>query len=175
MYLLQASAGDGSRVQLLGCGSILREVIAATELLCNDWGVIADIWSAPGINGVAREGQEAERWNLLHPNQSPRVPYVTTCLDGHPGPMVAATDYMKLYAEQLRSFIPRRYHVLGTDGFGRSDTRVKLRHHFEVDRHYIVVAALKLLAEEGTISVAKVRKAIEKYGIVADKPNPVTV
>jgi len=175
MYLFKAGADDGPRVQLLGCGAILREVITAAELLRDDWGVTADIWAAPGINGVAREGQDVERWNLLHPDQSPRVPYVTACFDGHPGPVVAATDYMKLYAEQLRPFIPRRYHVLGTDGFGRSDTRVKLRQHFEVDRHYVVVAALKLLADEGAIPVARVREAIEKYGIVVDKPNPVTV
>ncbi len=175
MYLFKTSTGEGPRVQLLGCGSILREVISAADLLRDDWGVAADIWATPSINLVAREGQDADRWNLLHPDQPPRVPYVTACLDGHPGPVVAATDYMKLYAEQLRPFIPRRYHVLGTDGFGRSDTRVKLRRHFEVDHYYVVIAALKLLAEEGALPVAKVCEAIEKYGIVADKPNPVTV
>jgi pyruvate dehydrogenase E1 component len=162
-------------VQLIGCGSILREVMTAADLLRDDWGVTADIWAAPGINGLTRDGQDADRWNLLHPDQPPRIPYVTACLEGHPGPVVAATDYMKLYAEQLRPFIPRRYWVLGTDGFGRSDTRVKLRHHFEVDWRYVVIAALKLLAEEGALPVAKVSEAIEKYGIAADKPNPVTV
>jgi pyruvate dehydrogenase E1 component len=175
MYLFRQGEGEGPRVQLMGCGAILREVIAAADLLGDDWQVGTDIWSLPGINQLAREGQDVARWNLLHPEQTPRVPYTTACLDGHPGPVVAATDYMKMYAEQLRPFIPRRYHVLGTDGFGRSDTRVKLRWHFEVDRHYVTVAALKLLAEEGAIPVAKVQDAIKKYGIAADKPNPITV
>ncbi len=175
MYLLKQGEGSGHRVQLFGCGAILNEVIAAADLLRDDWQVGADIWSLPGINPLARDGQDAMRWNLLHPDQPPRGRYVETCLDGHPGPVVAATDYMKLYAEQLRPFIPRRYLVLGTDGFGRSDTRVKLRRHFEVDRHYVAVAALKLLAEEGTIPVARVREALGKYGIAADKPNPITV
>jgi pyruvate dehydrogenase E1 component len=175
LYLFRRGEGDGPRVQLLGCGAILREVIAAAELLRDDWGVTADLWAAPGINGLAREGQDATRWNLLHPDQPPRQSYVETCLDGHPGPVVAATDYLKLYAEQLRPFIPRRYLVLGTDGFGRSDTRVRLRRHFEVNRHYVAVAALKLLAEEGATPVARVSEAIRKYGIDADKPNPATV
>ena len=175
LYLFRRGEGDGPRVQLLGCGAILREVIAAAELLRDDWGVSADLWSAPGINGLAREGQDATRWNLLHPDQPPRRSYVESCLDGYPGPVVAATDYLKLYAEQLRPFIPRRYLVLGTDGFGRSDTRVRLRRHFEVNRHYVAVAALKLLAEEGAMPVARVSEAIGKYGIDAGKPNPVTV
>jgi pyruvate dehydrogenase E1 component len=175
MYRFRQGEGDGPRVQLLGCGAILREVIAAADLLREDWGVTADIWSTPGINELAREGQDAARWNLLHPTEPPRRSYVETCLDDHPGPVVAATDYMKLYAEQLRAFIPRRYYVLGTDGFGRSDTRVKLRQHFEVDRHYIVVTALKALAEEGAVPATQARDAIGKYGIDADKPNPITV
>jgi pyruvate dehydrogenase E1 component len=175
MYLFKQGEGKGHRVQLLGCGAILNEVIAAADLLRDDWQVSADIWSLPGINPLARDGQDTERWNLLHPEQTARVPYVTACLEGHPGPVVAATDYMRMYAEQLRPFIPRRYHVLGTDGFGRSDTRAKLRQHFEVDRYYVAVAALKLLAEEGALPTAKVLEAIKKYGIDADKPNPVTV
>ena len=175
LYLFRQGEGEGPRVQLLGCGAILREVIAAADLLRADSGVTADIWAAPGINGLAREGQDATRWNLLHPDQPSRRSYIETCLDGHPGPVVAATDYLKLYAEQLRPFIPRRYLVLGTDGFGRSDTRVRLRRHFEVDRHYVAVAALKLLAEEGAMPVARVSEAIAKYGIDADKPNPVTI
>ncbi len=175
MYLLKQGEGKGHRVQLLGCGAILNEVIAAADLLRDNWQVSADIWSLPGINPLARDGQDTERWNLLHPEQTARVPYVTACLEGHPGPVVAATDYMRMYAEQLRPFIPRRYHVLGTDGFGRSDTRAKLRQHFEVDRYYVAVVALKLLAEEGTLPAAKVLEAIKKYGIDADKPNPVTV
>jgi len=175
MYLFKKGEGKGQRVQLLGCGAIMNEVIAAADLLRDDWQVSADIWSAPGINQLARDGQDALRWNLLHPEQTPRVPYVTACLEGHSGPVVAATDYMRMYAEQLRPFIHRHYFVLGTDGFGRSDTRAKLRQHFEVDRHYVAVAALKLLAEEGALPAAKVQEAIKKYGIDADKPNPVTV
>jgi pyruvate dehydrogenase E1 component len=176
MYLFRQGEGDGPRVQLLGCGAILREVMAAADLLRDDWGVTADLWAAPGINELTREGQDAARWNLLHPDQPPRKSYVETCLDGHPGPMVAATDYMKLYAEQLRPFLPgRRYLTLGTDGFGRSDTRVKLRRHFEVDRYYVTVAALKALADEGALPVTKVLDAIQKYGIDSNKPNPLTV
>jgi pyruvate dehydrogenase E1 component len=176
MYLFRQGEGDGPRVQLLGCGAILNEAVAAADLLRDDWGVTADLWSAPGINGLTREGQDAARWNLLHPDQPPRKSYVETCLDGHPGPMVAATDYMKLYAEQLRPFLPgRRYLTLGTDGFGRSDTRVKLRRHFEVDRYYVTVAALKALADEGALPATKVLDAIQKYGIDSNKPNPLTV
>jgi pyruvate dehydrogenase E1 component len=175
MYLFRRGEGDGPRVQLLGCGAILREVIAAADRLREDWGVSADLWAAPGINQLTREGQDAARWNLLHPTEPPRRSYVETLLDEHPGPVVAATDYMRLYAEQLRPFVPRRYLVLGTDGFGRSDTRVKLRRHFEVDRYYVTVAALKALADEGVIPATQVRDAIGKYGIDADKPNPVTV
>ncbi|MBZ4194704.1 MAG: pyruvate dehydrogenase (acetyl-transferring), homodimeric type [Candidatus Contendobacter sp.] len=175
MYLFSAGAGTGPRVQLLGCGAILREVIAAAELLAQDFGVVSEIWATPGINELARDGNDATRWNLLHPDQPPRIPYVTACLDGHSGPVVAATDYIRLYAEQLRPFISRPYRVLGTDGYGRSDTRAQLRRHFEVNSHYVALAALKLLADEGTIPVAKVLEAIAKYGIDVDKPNPITV
>jgi pyruvate dehydrogenase E1 component len=124
---------------------------------------------------LTREGQDTARWNLLHPTEPPRQSYVETCLADHPGPVVAATDYMKLYAEQLRPFIPRHYLVLGTDGFGRSDTRAKLRQHFEVDQYYVTVTALKALADEGKIPVAKVAEAIAKYAINPEKPNPLTV
>jgi pyruvate dehydrogenase E1 component len=160
---------------LIGCGAILREVIAAAELLAEDFDIAADIWSAPSINELRREGLEVQRWNLLHPEEQPRVSYVESCLKDHPGPVIAATDYMKLYADQLRPLIPRRYVVLGTDGFGRSDTRVNLRRFFEVNRFYVAVAALKALAEEGAIPAARVSKAIKKYGIDPEKPNPVTV
>ena len=148
--------------------------MAAKELLEKDWGVAANVWSCPSFNELARDGQDAERWNLLHPTDKPRVPFVTQQLEPHAGPVVASTDYMKNYAEQIRAFIPkgRTYKVLGTDGFGRSDFRSKLREHFEVNRHYIVVAALKALADEGTVPVAKVAEAIKKYGINADKINP---
>ena len=182
MYLLQeggqglpkGQAGNAPRVQLLGSGTILRESIAAQELLEKDWGVAANVWSCPSFNELTRDGQDAERWNLLHPLDTQRVPFVGQQLEKHTGPVVASTDYMKAYAEQIRPFIPRgrTYKVLGTDGFGRSDFRSKLREHFEINRHYIVVAALKALSEEGTVPVAKVAEAIKKYGIHADKVNP---
>jgi pyruvate dehydrogenase E1 component len=175
MYLCKEGlSGSAPRVQLLGSGSILRESIAAQELLETEWGVSADVWSCPSFNELTRDGQDAERWNLLHPLETSRVSFVTQQLDKHAGPVVASTDYMKNYAEQIRSFIPkgRTYKVLGTDGFGRSDFRVKLREHFEINRHYIVLAALKALSEEGVVPVAKVAEAIEKYGIKTEKVNP---
>jgi pyruvate dehydrogenase E1 component len=175
MYLLKQTGEGQHRVQLLGCGSILREVIAAADLLAEDFEVGADIWSVPGINPLRRDGLEVQRWNLLHPEQEPRLSYVESCLKDRPGPVIAASDYMKLYADQLRPFIPRRYLVLGTDGFGRSDTRANLRRFFEVNRYYVAVAALKALADEGAIPASRVSKAIKKYGIDPEKPNPVTV
>jgi pyruvate dehydrogenase E1 component len=161
-------------VQLLGSGTILRESIAAQALLESDWGIAADVWSCPSFNELARDGQNTERWNLLHPLEAPRVSFVGEQLEHHSGPVVASTDYMKAYAEQIRSYIPkdRTFKVLGTDGFGRSDFRSKLREHFEINRHYIVVAALKALSEEGTVPVAKVAEAIQKYAINVDKINP---
>jgi pyruvate dehydrogenase E1 component len=157
MYLCNEGAKRTPRVQLLGSGTILRESIAAQALLEKDWGVAADVWSCPSFNELTRDGQDAERWNLLHPTEEQRVPFVAQQLAAHAGPVVASTDYMKAYAEQIRPFIPkgRSYRVLGTDGFGRSDFRTKLREHFEVNRHYIVVAALRSLADEGTIPMAK--------------------
>jgi pyruvate dehydrogenase E1 component len=174
MYLCKEGVKLTPRVQLLGSGSILRESIAAQELLEKEWGVAANVWSCPSFNELARDGQNTERWNLLHPLETPRVSFVGEQLEKHTGPVVASTDYLKAYAEQIRSFIPkgRTYKVLGTDGFGRSDFRSKLREHFEIDRHYIVVAALKALSEEGTVPSAKVAEAIKKYGINADKINP---
>ncbi len=175
MYLLEeAHQGYGATVNLLGSGTILRESQAAKELLESDWGVGANVWSCPSFNELARDGQNAERWNLLHPTELACVPYVTQQLAKVQGPVIASTDYMKNYAEQIRAFIPagRSYKVLGTDGFGRSDFRSKLREHFEVNRHYIVVAALKALADEGKVPAAKVAEAIQKYGINADKINP---
>jgi len=174
MYLCKEGAKLTPRVQLLGSGTILRESIAAQELLEKDWGVAANVWSCPSFNELTRDGQDAERYNLLHPTAEPRVSFVGQQLAAHAGPVVASTDYMKAYAEQIRPFIPkgRTYKVLGTDGFGRSDFRSKLREHFEINRHYIVVAALKALSEEGAVPVAKVAEAILKYGIKADKVNP---
>ena len=181
MYLLQegaAIAGDkpAPRVQLIGCGTILRESIFAAELLKNDWGVDADVWSAPSLTLLARDGQDAERWNMVNPELPQRVPYVTSLLQNTSGPIVATTDYMRMFAEQIRAFMPkdRTYKVLGTDGFGRSDSRVKLREFFEVNRYYVTVAALRSLADEGKIDRAIVSQAIAKYGIDQNKPNPVT-
>ncbi|MEN9885892.1 MAG: pyruvate dehydrogenase complex, dehydrogenase component [Pseudomonadota bacterium] len=174
MYLLKEGAKLTPRVQLLGSGTILRESLAAQELLEKEWGVSANVWSCPSFNELTRDGQDAERYNLLHPTSPAKVSFVGQQLEKHTGPVVASTDYMKAYAEQIRPFIPkgRTYKVLGTDGFGRSDFRSKLREHFEVNRHYIVVAALKALSEEGTVPVAKVAEAIAKYGIKTDKINP---
>ena len=176
MYLCQPGSGqaDAPRVQLLGSGVILRESLAAQELLREDWGVAADVWSCPSFTELAREGQDADRWNLLHPEQPQRQPFVARQLERHPGPVVAATDYVKAFAEQIRPFIPkgRGYRVLGTDGFGRSDFRTRLREHFEVNRHYIVIAALRALADEGKLPLARAAEAIRRYGIQADKINP---
>ncbi len=174
MYLLLEGAKKAPRVNLLGSGTILRESIAARDLLDADWGIAANVWSCPSFNQLARDGQDVERWNMLHPTERPRVPFVAQQLEKHGGPVVAATDYMKNYADQIRAFLPkgRTYKVLGTDGFGRSDFRSKLREHFEVNRHYIVVAALKALAEEGSVPAARVGEAIERYRIDAEKINP---
>ncbi|HEY9026832.1 MAG TPA: pyruvate dehydrogenase (acetyl-transferring), homodimeric type, partial [Burkholderiaceae bacterium] len=175
MYLLQpAAAGGKLTVNLLGSGTILRESMAAKELLEAEWGVGANVWSCPSFNELARDGQAAERHNLLHPTDSPKKSFVEQQLSSHDGPVVASTDYIRSYAEQIRAFIPRgrAYKVLGTDGYGRSDFRSKLREHFEVNRHYVVVAALKALADEGKLPLAKVAEAIKKYGIDADKINP---
>ena len=174
MYLLQEGAKRTPRVNLLGSGTILRESIAAAALLESDWGVAANVWSCPSFNQLARDGQDVERWNLLHPTETPRVPFVAQQLDKHAGPVVASTDYIKAYVDQIRAFMPkgRHYRVLGTDGFGRSDFRSKLREHFEINRHFIAVAALKALADEGTLPAARVAEAIAKYGIDTSKINP---
>jgi pyruvate dehydrogenase E1 component len=160
------------RVQLLGSGVILREVIAGADLLTEDFGVDADVWSAPSFTELRREGLDAERWNLLHPTEPPRQSYVTTCLADRQGPVIAATDYMKTFADQIRPFVPGSYRVLGTDGFGRSDYRRKLRRFFEVDRYFVALAALQALAQDGTVPAETVAKAIAKYDLDPEKPNP---
>jgi pyruvate dehydrogenase E1 component len=176
MYLLRAGPkGKGPRVQLLGSGTILREVIAAADLLKTQWGVDADIWSCPSFTELAREGKAADRESMLHPTAPRRRSHVEERLAGTTGPVVAATDYIRAFAEQIRPYVPRRYTVLGTDGFGRSDTREKLRHFFEVDRQWVTVAALKALADEGALPASKAEEAIEKYGIDRAKPAPWTV
>ncbi|SFM61860.1 pyruvate dehydrogenase E1 component [Ectothiorhodospira mobilis] len=172
LYPIARAEGDGPRVQLMGSGSILREVMAAADLLRDDFGVQADLWSATSFNELARDGRDVERWNLLHPEEPPRQSWVGRCLADASGPVVAATDYVKAYPDQIRAWVPGRYTVLGTDGFGRSDLRARLRRHFEMDRHYVAVAALKALADEGALPAARVSEAIRKYGIDPDKPNP---
>jgi pyruvate dehydrogenase E1 component len=177
--LYRLSRGEGKktapRVQLLGSGTILREVEAAAVLL-REYGVVADVWSATSFNELRRDALDAERWNLLHPGDTPRIPYVTEQLRGTEGPIVASTDYMKLFAEQIRPFVDnRRFVTLGTDGFGRSDTREKLREHFEVDRRWVTLAALKALAEDGKIERSVVAGAVAKLGLDPNKPNPAKV
>ncbi|MEK7946855.1 pyruvate dehydrogenase (acetyl-transferring), homodimeric type [Pigmentiphaga sp. YJ18] len=176
MYQLKKSEAKAEhRVQLLGSGTILREVIAAQELLEKDWGVAADIWSVTSFTELRRNGLDVDRHNLLHPTEKKaQVAYVTEALEKTEGPIVASTDYMKSFADQIRPFIPkgRTYNVLGTDGFGRSDFRAKLREHFEVDRHFVTLSALKALADEGKIPMKKVAEAIKKYGINPEKANP---
>ncbi len=177
MYLFKAgdATGKAPRVQLLGSGTIFREVIAAAELLRSDWGVGADLWSCPGFGALARDGHATARWNMLNPTATPKLSHVEALLKDAPGPVIAATDYVRAFAEQIRAFVPRRYVVLGTDGFGRSDTREKLRRFFEVDRYYVTVAALKALADDGALPASKVAEALKKYGIDATKPAPWTV
>jgi pyruvate dehydrogenase E1 component len=177
MYLLKAGGKAKLKVQLMGSGTILREVIAAAELLESDWGVAADVWSCPSFTELRRDGLDAERWNLLHPTETPRKSYVESRLEKTEGPVVAATDYMKAFADQIRPFVPkgRGFRVLGTDGFGRSDTRDRLRYFFEVSRQFVTVAALKALADDSAIKPTVVAEAIRKYGIDPAKPNPTTV
>jgi pyruvate dehydrogenase E1 component len=175
MYPLQ-SGGDGEvRVQLLGSGTILREVIAAAAILQERYGVAADVWSVTSFSELRREALDVERWNALHPEAQPRQSYVASCFAGKQGPFVAATDYMKLVSDQIRQWVPGRYTVLGTDGFGRSDGREALRSFFEVDRKAIVVAALKALADDGGVDAHTVATAIADLGVDPEKPAPVTV
>jgi pyruvate dehydrogenase E1 component len=175
MYLLRQGAKGKVRAHLIGSGTILREVLRAAEMLEQDFGVAADVFSAPSFSELRREALDAERWNLLHPDQPPRVPYVRQLLEGRKGPFIAATDYMRIVPDQIRQWIPGSFHVLGTDGYGRSDSRAALRHFFEVDHRYVVLAALKTLADEGKLDRATVTSAIAKLGIDPEKPNPVTV
>jgi pyruvate dehydrogenase E1 component len=177
MYLFRAGEkkAKAPRVQLMGCGTIFREVVEAAALLRADWGVESDLWSCPSFTELARDGMTVTRDNLLNPTAKSRLAHVTQCLGDTQGPVIAATDYVRAYAEQIRAYVPRRYVVLGTDGFGRSDTREKLRRFFEVDRHYVTVAALKALADDGALPAGKAADAMKKYGIDPAKPAPWTV
>jgi len=175
MYLLEAAKNTRrktDRVQLLGSGTILREVQAAAAILLAEFGISSDIWSATSINELRRDGLACEHWNLLHPDKKPKVPYVTQLLQEQTGPVICATDYMKSFGEQIRPYVPQRYVVLGTDGFGRSDTRANLRRHFEVDRHFIVIATLKALADDGKFAMKDVVKAMQLFGIDPEKRDP---
>jgi len=174
MYKIK-DAGKNAKIQLLGSGTILRETLAAAEVLKTQFKIDADVWSVTSFNELRRDGLDAERWNLLHPSKSRRISYVEEQLTGTKGPIVAASDYMRLVADQIRPYVPRSYSVLGTDGFGRSDRRSELRRFFEVDRNYITLAALKSLADQGDIPVKVVTDAIKTLGIDPEKPNPLTV
>ncbi len=173
MYCLSEAAKKSAKVQLMGSGTILREVMAAAEMLDKDFSIQSDIWSMTSINELARDAEDVARWNRLHPTRKPRQSYVTQMLSGRNGPAVIATDYTRTYANQIREAVPMSYHVLGTDGFGRSDTRAKLRQFFEVDRYHVVVTALKALADEGSVDNKVVQQAIKKYNIDTEKQNPI--
>jgi pyruvate dehydrogenase E1 component len=177
MYLLREDEQDDKspRIQLMGSGTILREVIAAADILREDFGVASDVWSVTSFTELRREGMAADRWSRLHPGEEPRPSFVESSLTGRKGPVVASTDYMRTFADQIRPFVPGRYEVLGTDGFGRSDYRVKLRRFFEVDRAHVTVAALRALADEGVVERAVVKQAVERFDIDPDAPPPWTV
>jgi pyruvate dehydrogenase E1 component len=179
MYLMkEAESKNKQRVQLMGSGTILREVEAAAELLEKDWGVSADVWSATSFTELRRDGLASERWNMLHPEGKQKISFVEKMLKERPaGPVIAASDYVKTFADQIRPFVPkeRLYRVLGTDGFGRSDSRAKLRHFFEVNRYFVAIAALKALADQGEGKAKAVADAIKKYGIDPEKADPTTV
>jgi pyruvate dehydrogenase E1 component len=177
MYLFRGGEkkSKAPRVQLLGSGTIFREVIAAADLLKSDWGVESDLWSCPSFTELARDCMRVTRENMMNPTAKPKQAHAEACLKDTTGPVIAATDYMRAYADQIRACVGRRYVVLGTDGFGRSDTREKLRRFFEVDRYYVTVAALKALADEGALPAGKAADAMKKYGLDPAKPAPWTV
>ncbi|MEX0584904.1 MAG: pyruvate dehydrogenase (acetyl-transferring), homodimeric type, partial [Natronospirillum sp.] len=177
MYLLEDNVGKTAKkaVQLFGSGSILNEVRAAAKILKDEFGVSADVWAVTSYNELTRDGLNTDRNNLLNPESKPQEAYVTQALKDRKGPVIAASDYMKNYANQIRGWVPQSYHVLGADGFGRSDSREKLRYFFEVDRYWVAVAALKALADDGVIKHSEVTKAFKQFKLDSDKPNPVTV
>ena len=175
IYCLQEGDEKGMKVQLMGSGTILREVIAAAELLKADFDINADVWSVTSVNELAREASDCGRWNQLHPVKKARKSYLETQMNGRKGPAVMATDYTRAFVNQLREFMPGRFVTLGTDGYGRSDTRENLRLFFEVNRYYVAIAALKALSDDGEIDNKIVQQAIKKYGVDPEKPNPMTV
>jgi pyruvate dehydrogenase E1 component len=173
LYPVREAEGERERVQLFGSGTILREALAAADLLRDDFQIEADVWSVTSWSELRRQASQVERWNLLHPTEPQRLSYLEERLESRPGPVIAASDWVRAVPEQIRPFVPARYRTLGTDGFGRSDGRERLRHHFEVNRFFIAVAALKALSDDGRLPPAAVKQAIEKYGIDPDKPDPV--
>jgi pyruvate dehydrogenase E1 component len=175
MYLLRAGGAGKLRATLFGSGTILREVLAAADLLEQDYGVSADVYSVTSFSELRRNALDIERWNLLHAGEPQKKTFIQEALGDREGPFIAATDYMKTVADQIRLWVPGRYAVLGTDGFGRSDSRAELRRFFEVDRHYVVIAALKALADDGKIDKKKVTQAMKTFGIDPEKPNPLSV
>jgi pyruvate dehydrogenase E1 component len=177
LYLFSKAASGKSKAkaQLMGCGTILREVIAAAEMLKQDFDVACDIWSATSFNELAREADDIHRSNRLNPGRKPKLSHVEKCLNGQPGPVIAASDYMRAFANQIREYVPQSFTTLGTDGFGRSDTRAKLREFFEVDRNYIAYTTIHTLAQEGDLPAKAVTDAMKKYGIDPKKPNPAKV
>ena len=175
MYLLQVGGQGKIRAQLMGSGTILREVLGAAELLEKDFNIPVDVWSVTSFNELRREALAVERWNQLHPDHPPKKCYIETCLANRPGPYVAATDYMKIIPDQIQRWVPGTFVSLGTDGYGRSDDRKALRQHFEVDKRYIAVSALKALADDDVLDQKTVAQAIETYGIDPDRPDPVTL
>ena len=168
----EAGKSPALTVRLLGAGAILREVEAAAEMLAEEHGVSSEVWSVTSFTELRRDGLDAERWSMLHPEAEPRVPYVTQALAGGKGPVIASTDYMKAIADGVRPYVPARFKALGTDGFGRSDYRRRLRAFFEVDRCHVVVASLKALADDQLLPSKRVSDAIAKYGINPEGPNP---
>ncbi|MCL4157177.1 UNVERIFIED_CONTAM: hypothetical protein GTU68_026360 [Idotea baltica] len=174
LYKLSSTSAKGGSKDT-GNSTILREVIAAADMLAKDWNISADLYSVTSFNELARDGLAVERWNMLHPQETPRVPYITQVLGDDDSPVISSTDYMKTYSDQVREYVPSTFVALGTDGFGRSDTREKLREFFEVDRRYVTVAALHALALDGKIERSMVAKAIQQYAIDPDKPDPTTV
>ena len=174
MYLLHVGGQGKVRVQLLGSGTILREVLAAAEMLEKEWGIPADVWSVTSFSELRRDGMSCDRWNMRHPNEPPRQCYIEQSLAGRDGPFVAATDYMRIVPDQIRPWVPGRFVVMGTDGYGRSDSRRALRRFFEVDRKNVVLAALKALADQGSVDNGTIDQAMKKMDLDPDKPDPVT-
>jgi pyruvate dehydrogenase E1 component len=173
--LYKIKATKNPTIRLLGSGPLMGETLAAADLLKRDWNIDPGIWNVTSFSELRREAEETERWNLIHPESKQRQSHLEKCLSKHRVPTVAVSDYVKMLSEQIGPYVPGPYYALGTDGFGRSDTRENLRHFFEIDRYYITLAAIRALAIEGKVDISKAEKAIEKYNIDPEKPSPITV